>query len=62
MPYTLACKFGLIFQCWESRVAAIWMTMVKTIRLQGRRASAATCFLLASVAWTCVVRTPVFSG
>jgi alpha-N-arabinofuranosidase len=62
MPYTLACKLGLIFQGWESPIAAIRVTTVKSIRVQGQRTSAAICFLLASVAWTGVVPTPVFAA
>src|SRR6266700_1074931 len=62
MPYTLVFKLGLIFQYWESRITAIWVTMVKSIRVQGRRASAAICFLMASLSLTGMVPTPVFAA
>jgi alpha-N-arabinofuranosidase len=62
MPYTFACKLGLTFQCWKSWMPAIWVTMVKFIRVQGRLTSAAICLLLASVALTGVVQTPVFAA
>jgi alpha-L-arabinofuranosidase len=62
MTSTLACRLGLILQCWGRRIAAIWTITVASIRLQGQRASLAICSLLLGFTLIGVIPTPLLAA